>query len=115
MRTAISPMIRWMLGAGLSSALLAQAAEIFLVPPDLWDRPRTARAVLEQPGVKRAVDAYLAQAGLSLVIHHAAGQESLLQAEELRAWLIALAVGPERVRLNGGLKSGELLRIEAIP
>lgn len=115
MRAATSPMIRWMLGAGLSSALLVQAAETFPVPPDLWDRPRTARAVLDQPGIKRAVDAHLARSGLSLVIHHAAGQEPLLQAEELRAWLIALAVDPERVRLSGGLKSGELLRIEVTP
>ena len=96
-------------------AVPALAAQFFAVPPELWDRPRSARAVLEQPAIRQAVNAHLAQPAMSLVIHHAAGQESTLQAEELRAWLVALAVSPERVRLSGGLKSGEPLKIELMP
>ena len=108
--------IRSTLVTGLSgTALLASADQVFPVPPDLWDRPRSARVVLDQPDIRRAVDMHIGQSGSSLVIHHAEGQEPLLHAEELRAWLIVLAISPERVRLSGGLKSGEPLKIEVKP
>jgi hypothetical protein len=96
-------------------AVPVPAAQYFVVPPELWDRPRSARAVLEQPVIRQAVNAHLAQPAMNLVIHHAAGLESTLQAEELRAWLVALAVSPERVRLSNSLKSGETLQIELMP
>lgn len=94
--------------------LNAWAGETVSVAPELWDRPRSGRAVLEQPAVKQAVGAYLAQPGARLIIHHAAQQESLLQAEELRAWLVAFAVEAERVMLRGGLQTGEPLKIEVV-
>ena len=93
----------------------AQAAETFGVPAELWDRPRSGQAVLAQPAVKQAVKAHLARPSSSLVIRHAAGQEGTLQAEELRAWLIALAIPSGRVRLSGTLNPGEPLMIEISP
>ena len=92
----------------------AGAAEQLAVAPELWDRPRSARSVLEQPAVREAVRAYLAQAGSRLVIHHGYGQDPLLQAEELRAWLMALAVDAARIELLGDVKSGESLKIEVL-
>ncbi len=92
----------------------AWASDTFTVGPELWDRPRSGGVVLEQPAVKQAVNALLARSGASLVIHHAAGQEPLLQAEELRAWLVALAVETGRVSLRSGLKAGEPLKIEVL-
>ena len=85
-------LIRSLLGACFACIAAGSAAETVTVPPELWDRPRSYRAVLEQPAVKQAVSAYLARPGARLIIHHAAGQEPQLQAEELRAWLAALAV-----------------------
>jgi len=95
-------------------AISALAQETFPVPLELWDHPRSGQAVLDQPAVKQAVNAYLARPGTNLVIHHAVGQEPLLQAEELRAWLMALAVDGEGVSLRSDLKSGEPLRIEVL-
>ncbi len=92
----------------------ARAAETVTVAPELWDRPRSGSAVLEQPAVKQAVGGYLAQPGARLIIHHAAQQESLLQAEELRAWLVAFAVEAERIVLRSGLRPGEPLKIEVV-
>lgn len=107
--------LRFACGIGLmGGAIFACAQETVSVPFELWDRPRSGQAVLDQPAVRQAVNACLAQPGASLVIHHAVGQEPLLQAEELRAWLIALAVGGERVGLRGDLKSGEPLKIEVL-
>lgn len=107
--------IRSVLLAGLSIALPVAADQWFAVPPDVWDRPRSAGVIVEQPVIRRAVDTHFAHPGSILVIHHPAGQESLMHAEELRAWLIALAVSPGRVTLNGGLGSGEPLKIEVKP
>ena len=67
---------------------------------------------MAQPPIRQAVAAWLAQPAARLVVHHGAGQESLLQAEELRAWLTALALEAERIALRGDLKRGEPLQLE---
>ncbi len=90
------------------------AEEIFTVAPDLWDRPRVARAVLDQPAVRQALDLYLARPGARLVIHHGYGQDPLLQAEELRMWLMALAVDGARVSLINDVRPREPLKIEVV-
>jgi len=91
---------------------LAQPHE---VPAELWDRPRTARAVASQDSVKRAVTALLAQPDARLVIRHPTGQESLLQAEELRSWLGALAVDTRRILLRSDLSAGSPMQLEIAP
>jgi hypothetical protein len=106
-------MLRSIVGWGLAGVVFfAFAGPTFPVTAELWDRPRSGQVMLEQPALKQAVNAYLAQPGARLLIHHAAGQEALLQAEELRAWLTALAVESGRVSLRNDLKSGEQLTIE---
>ena len=90
----------------------AQAANGLTVPGELWDRPRTASLVAAQPTIKQSVAEYLAQPAAQLLIHHGLGQEASLQAEELRAWLMALAVDSARIRLVGDLKPTDLIVIE---
>ena len=107
-------MIRFLCGMGWWAAAVTAAAQAFVVPPELWDRPRSGGTILEQPAIRQAVNACLAQPGSRLVIHHAAAQEGLLAAEELRSWLVALALDPARVSLRGGLKPGEPQRIELV-
>jgi len=92
----------------------AQAADLFTVAPELWDRPRSARAVFELPPVRQALDLYLARPGARLVIHHGYGQDPLLQAEELRAWLMALAVDGARISLINDVKLNEPIKIEVL-
>jgi len=89
-------------------------AQSFSVPVELWDRPRSGPAVMERLPVKQAVAAWLAYPATRLIIHHGAGQDSLLQAEELRSWLIALAVEAGRMMLRSDLSSSESLRLEVI-
>jgi hypothetical protein len=95
--------------AGLSGAIPAAAADAPAVVPatvpatawpvgdELWDRPRSAEAIRRLPAIRAAVAALLGTPGTSLVIRHAAGQNDGLRAEELRHWLVALAVEPGRV------------------
>ena len=82
-------MIRFALGMAIAPATFVVAAQIFVVPPELWDRPRNARTVIEQPAVRQAVNTWLALPGARLIVHHGPGQESQLAAEELRSWLAA--------------------------
>ena len=82
-------------------------------PPELWDRPRSAAGgdgAARRSG--RPWRAWLAQPAARLVVHHGPGQESLLQAEEIRSWLTALALEAERVTLRNDLKAGEPLQLE---
>ena len=101
-------------GALLAIALAAgeACAQSFSAPPDLWDRPRSGPAVMQRLG--QAVGAWLGQPGARLVVHHGAGQEALIQAEELRGWLIALAVEAERDMLRNDLKPGDPLQLEVV-
>jgi len=90
------------------------AAQTFVVSPELWDRPRSGKAVLEQAAVRQAVDAYLAQPGSRLVLHHGPGPESLLAAEELLSWLVALAIENARISLRSDLQHSDPMRIEVV-
>jgi hypothetical protein len=92
-------------------APLTHAADI---APELWDRPRSAQRVMVQPAVQQAVVQFLghrsqARHAARIVIVHNTRQESQLQAEELRAWLVALAVDRVQLRADQG---ASLLRIE---
>lgn len=92
--------------------LTAVAGPVAAVPTELWEQPRTARAVLAQPVLRQAVAALLAQGGAVLAIHYGSGEEALLRAEELRAWLIALAVDDKQITLAGDLPGASELQIE---
>jgi hypothetical protein len=93
------------------SALAQGPSSSYPVPPELWDRPRTVRAVLEQDNVRQAVAAALQKPDAQIVIHHAGGQEPLLQAEELRSWLAALAIDSRRVVLRSDVPAGMTIEI----
>jgi len=107
-------MIRFLLAAGWMLAAFAAAAQTFVVPPELWDRPRSGKAVLEQPAVRQAVNALLAQPGARLVVRHGPEPESLLAAEELRLWLSALAIELPRIALRNDLRPSESMQLELI-
>lgn len=84
------------------------------IPPDLWEKPRSGGAVRMLAPLRHCVETYLAEPGARILIHHADSEESLLRAEELRAWLAALAVEATRVELVADLKENQNLNIELI-
>lgn len=97
-------------GALLLCCTCAAAAQL---SPELWDRPRSAAAVMAQDAIRQAVAAHHARAGSRMVIVHGERQEARLQAEELRTWLVALAVDSARLLLRADpVATG--LRIEII-
>lgn len=84
------------------------------VPSELWEKPRSGNAVRLLTPLRQCVEAYLTEPGSHILIHHANSEESLLQAEELRAWLVALAVEEGRVDLAPDLKLNQNLNVELI-
>ena len=99
----------------LAPCAVAAFAQAHEVPAELWDRPRTANAIAAEESVKRAVAGVLDKPEAKLVIHHAAGPEPLLQAEELKSWLGALAIDTRRIALRSDLAAGAPIRIEIVP
>lgn len=75
----------------------ARAADL---APEFWDRPRSAQLVLAQPAIRQAVAALQSRSDARLQIVHGTRPEAQVQAEELRAWLVALAVEGARVQLR---------------
>jgi hypothetical protein len=98
-----------------TAAAFASNAQRLDIGPELWDRPRTGAAVLAHDSIKSAALAVLARPEARIVIHHAAGQEPAVQAEELRAWLGALAIDPQRIVLRGDLEPASAIKIEVLP
>lgn len=87
-----------------------QAAEI---APELWDRPRSAQAVMAAPAIRQAVAAWQQNAAARIMIVHGVRPEAQAQAEELRAWLVALAVDGARVFLRADPAAGSV-RVEVL-
>ena len=100
--------------AVLACVTLAASAQTFTVSQEIWDRPRSGATVMARPEIRQAVDAWLARPAARLVVHHGPGPEPVLQAEELRAWLIALAVEAERVTLRNDLGPQAPLSLEIV-
>lgn len=98
-----------------AAGALPAGAQSFPVAPDLWDRPRSAQSVQAAPAVRQAVDVLLARPDARLTIHHAPGADGQLQAEELRAWLMALALDGSRIALAADLRPRENLVLELKP
>lgn len=90
----------------------AAAAPECPVPVTLWDRPRSGAAILATESLRPCVLALDERPGARLAIRHAPSVESALQAEELRSWLAALAVDPERIELVPDLGPREPLRLD---
>ena len=108
-------MLRFIILGVYAAAAVHAPAQTIEVAPELWDRPRTGSALLAQDSVKGAVRAALAKPEARIVIHHSAGQEPLVQAEELRSWLGALAIDTRRIALRSDLEPGAALKIEILP
>jgi hypothetical protein len=82
------------------------------VPPELWDRPRSGRAVLAVPAVQRVLGELASAPAAQLTIRHAPGVEATGQAEELRAWLVSHALDAERIVLRPDLAARQSIQLD---
>jgi len=111
-RLGIGVACTFVLSTTLPVAAYAAERESSQVPAELWDRPRNGRVVMAVPAVRHALNSLLANPGTKLAVRHPPDLEPTLQAEELRAWLVAHAVEPARIVLRADLQPRQLLRLE---
>jgi hypothetical protein len=90
----------------------ALAAPACPVPSELWDRPRSGRALLADAALKPCLQPAAADPAPRLLIRHGSRGETPLQAEELKGWLAALAIEPARVDLVNDLGANDRIVIE---
>ena len=83
----------------LLALALPCAAQVFTLPQEFWQAPRSGSAVRAEPQLQQAFAAYLGAPRTRWLLHHQKRDESIAQAEELRGWLIALGVEAERIEL----------------
>src|SRR5262245_55684861 len=102
----------WLLVCVALAGAVECRAQSFVVPAELWDRPRSASAIMGPVAIRQAVNSWLARPGARIVVPHGANPESLVPAEEARAWLISLAIEAGHVTLRNDLTPADPLQIE---
>lgn len=113
---SLTPLMVWSDQAPAEQAAPNRASQdqTYTVPSEFWERPRSGKATLEQAVLRQSVSNLLSKPGSMLVIHHDSGEEAALRAEELRAWLIALAVEATWIDMAADLPGSTDVRIELI-
>jgi hypothetical protein len=111
--------VRWALAlAGMAffaASGVAADTSATTVPVELWDRPRSGQLVMGLPAVQQSVGALMADPASRLVIRHGPGPEPAVQAEEIKAWLVAHAVDPDRIGLRADLAARQPVQLEVAP
>lgn len=83
------------------------------VPSDeLWSKPRSAATILADKGIRECVLPMLGKSNALLRLRHATDEDSQWRASDLRWWLIALGLEPDRVVLEPNAKATEPLVLE---
>lgn len=100
----------------LAAALAVPAVGHVLLADD-WARPRTGDRVAAMPVLRAAVGEWLEQPQSTIMVVHPGGEAGTLWGTEVRDWLVALGVEPDRVALlpGGPRDDAVLLRFERRP
>ncbi len=92
---------RFLLLALLLVPLAAAAAGEICTPDDaFWLTPRSGAAIQSDANIAPCIRALLDQPGTWLAITYPDNDEASVRADELRQWLLALALPAARVRLE---------------
>lgn len=93
---------------------LANAAPVYILNLAQWSGPKDGARVLHMDGVREAVRDMDAQTDGRLLLRYPGGDEGSLWVEELRAWLVALGVGPKRIETRPGSPSPDVIEMEVL-
>ncbi|MDR3390746.1 MAG: hypothetical protein P4L77_03340 [Sulfuriferula sp.] len=102
--------------AGLSAALLTIApvahAETCVLDDAYWMQPRSGITALNETAIRPCVLALLADNKSRMQIIYNDTDESGIAADELRQWLVALALPAERIILKKATTLTDPIRLE---
>lgn len=77
-----------------------------------WLQPRSGLAILNEPSIKPCITELLADDTSRMAIIYSDTDESGVSANELRQWLVALALPAERIILKKAATSTDPIRLE---
>jgi hypothetical protein len=80
----------------------AGAASARVISAEEWARPRDGESLTHLEPLAAAVRDLMAADGSRLLIRYPGGEEGVLWAQELRAWLVALGVASSRIETSPG-------------
>lgn len=79
-----------------------------------WARPRHGDWLVRQPALAAAIEQLQQSPTSRLQIHYPGGDEGVLWAEELQAWLVALGVVSERIERLPGSGASDRVEIRVV-
>ena len=111
----------WLVAAAAIAAVppvTPPATDGFVVLADDWARPRSGESVVALPSLRAAVQAWIdAGDGAVIEVRYPGGERGSLWGGEIRDWLVALGVAPDRVSLRpgGARDDAVILHVERAP
>jgi len=87
---------------------------IYLLSAAEWAGPRSGERILQMAGVRPAVQEVLSSSANRLRLKYPGGDEGRLWVEELRSWLWALGLAPERIELRPGSSTKDVIELEVL-
>jgi hypothetical protein len=91
---------------------LVLAGETWQLSALEWARPRHGEWLVTQPALAGAVGELQQQPDARLTIRYPGGDEGVLWAEELQAWLVALGIASERIERIPGSGAADRIQLE---
>lgn len=77
-----------------------------------WARPRHGDWLVSQPALTAAIEQFQHTPNARLEIRYPGGDEGVLWAEELQAWLVALGVASDRIERVPGSGAADRVQIQ---
>lgn len=87
---------------------------VYLLSAAEWAGPRSGERILQMDGIRPAVQEVLSSSSNRLRLKYPGGDEGRLWVEELRSWLWALGLAPERIELRPGSLTKDLIELEVL-
>ena len=89
--------------------LFAHGEELWQISAVEWAQPRHGEWLVRHPALAAAIGQLQQQPQSRLQIHHPGGDEGVLWADELQAWLVALGLASNRIeRVPGSSEAGRI-------
>ena len=82
-----------------------------VVDAEVWASPRTGASISRLPGLGELLVRFNEDAGDRLIIRHPGGDEGVLRAQELLAWLVSLGVPAACIELRASASTDESISV----
>lgn len=104
-------MSKFLVTAMMMASFGVCADEVTTVSAEQWASPIHGESVASMPSLAAAVDRLQATSGGVLSLYHSGGDEGVIWAQELRAWMISLGVSSRQIELLSGNPREDVIEI----